>query len=80
MASQREKNREYMLQKILDTARAIMRESGVAALSMHELARRLEIRPPSLYNYFSGLMDIYEGTFSKGNKEGFGKMIFSNGD
>ncbi|MCP4141725.1 MAG: TetR/AcrR family transcriptional regulator [Chloroflexi bacterium] len=66
MASQREKNREYMLQKILDTARAIMRESGVAALSMHELARRLEIRPPSLYNYFSGLMDIYDAVFRLG--------------
>jgi AcrR family transcriptional regulator len=43
-----------------------MREQGVAALSMQELARRLEIRAPSLYNYFSGLMDIYDALFRLG--------------
>jgi len=55
-----------MTETILDTARAIMRENGVAALSMHEMARRLEIRPPSLYNYFAGLMDIYDAVFRLG--------------
>ncbi len=33
---------------------------------MHELARRLEMRTPSLYNYFSGLMDIYDALFRLG--------------
>lgn len=66
MSSLREQNRKQMTQTILDTARNIMRENGVAALSMHELARRLEIRPPSLYNYFSGLMDIYDAVFRLG--------------
>ncbi len=66
MSSLREENRKQMTQTILDTARAIMRENGVAALSMHELARRLEIRPPSLYNYFAGLMDIYDAVFRSG--------------
>jgi AcrR family transcriptional regulator len=66
MSSLREQNRKQMTQTILNTARAIMRENGVAALSMHELARRLEIRPPSLYNYFSGLMDIYDAVFRLG--------------
>ncbi|MEW5873148.1 MAG: TetR/AcrR family transcriptional regulator [Chloroflexota bacterium] len=61
-----QRNRERMTQSILDTARTIMREHGVAALSMHELARRLEMRPPSLYNYFSGLMDIYDALFRLG--------------
>jgi AcrR family transcriptional regulator len=55
-----------MIQTILDTARDIMREDGVAALTVHELARRLEIRPPSLYNYFSGLMEIYDALFRLG--------------
>jgi AcrR family transcriptional regulator len=55
-----------MVQSILDHAREIMRENGAAALSMHELARRLEIQPPSLYNYFSGLMDIYDALFQLG--------------
>jgi len=65
-SSRRQRNRERMLRTILDTARDIMREEGVAALSMHELARRLEIRPPSLYNYYAGLMDIYDALFRLG--------------
>lgn len=62
----RQHNRERTIQTILDTARAIMRADGVAALSMQELARRLEMRAPSLYNYFSGLMDIYDALFRLG--------------
>jgi AcrR family transcriptional regulator len=55
-----------MVQTILDTARAIMREQGVAALSMQELARRLDLRAPSLYNYFSSKIDIYDTLFRLG--------------
>ncbi len=62
----RQRNRERMIQEILDTAREIMRENGAASLTMNELARRLEIKPPSLYNYFSGLMDIYDALFRLG--------------
>lgn len=64
--SRRQRYREDTIQTILDTAREIMREQGVAALSMHEIARRVEMRPPSLYNYFSGLMDIYDTLFRFG--------------
>ena len=46
-----QRNREAAAQAILDAARAIMREEGVAALSMQELARRVDMRAPSLYNY-----------------------------
>jgi AcrR family transcriptional regulator len=66
MSPRRRRNRERTIQTILDTARAIMRENGAAALTMNELARRLEMRPPSLYNYFSGLMDIYDTLFRLG--------------
>ena len=62
----RQLNHERMLQEILQTARGIMREKGVAALSMQELARRMGMRAPSLYNYFSGLMDIYDALFRLG--------------
>lgn len=64
--SRRQRNRQRMIEEILDTARAIMREDGVAALSMHELARRLNIQPPSLYNYFSSLLEIYDNLFKLG--------------
>ncbi len=62
----RQRNHEATLQSILEAARAIMREEGVAALSMHELARRMEMRPPSLYYYFSGKMEIYDVLFRHG--------------
>ena len=66
ISPRRQRNRDLMIQTILETARHIMREKGVAALSMHELARRMEMRAPSLYNYFSGLMDIYDALFRLG--------------
>ena len=62
----RQRNREATIQSILDTARAIMREEGVAALSMQELARRMDMRAPSLYNYFSSKMEIYDTLFRQG--------------
>ena len=55
-----------MVQNILDTARAIMREQGVAALSMQELARRMDLRAPSLYHYFSSKMEVYDALFRFG--------------
>lgn len=61
-----QRNREAATQSILEAARAIMREEGVAALSMQELARHMEMRAPSLYNYFSGKMDIYDALFRLG--------------
>ena len=66
LSPRRQRNRERTIQTILETARTIMRENGAAALTMNELARRLEMRPPSLYNYFSGLMDIYDALFRLG--------------
>jgi AcrR family transcriptional regulator len=62
----RRRNREIMIETILDTARAIMREEGVAGLSMQELARRLDMQAPSLYNYFDGKMDLYDALFRLG--------------
>src|SRR5512139_1475217 len=59
-------NREATIRAILDVARAIMREEGVAALSMQELARRMDMRAPSLYNYFSSKMEIYDALFRLG--------------
>lgn len=65
-AGRRQRQHESMAQEILATARAIMREEGTAALSMQELARRLDMRAPSLYNYFSGKNEIYDALFRLG--------------
>ena len=61
-----QRNRAAAAQAILDASRAIMREEGVAALSMQELARRMDMRAPSLYNYFSSKAEIYDTLFRLG--------------
>jgi AcrR family transcriptional regulator len=48
----RARNREEVIHAILDTACAVMRDDGVAALNLHEVARRLGMRAQSLYTYF----------------------------
>jgi AcrR family transcriptional regulator len=62
----RKNKREAMTARILNAARQIMREDGAAALSMHELARRLDLRAPSLYNYYQSKMDIYDSLYRLG--------------
>lgn len=64
-----QQKRKAMLSRILGTAREIMREEGVAALSMQELARRMNMRAPSLYNYFSSKSEIYDALFQLGQRK-----------
>jgi AcrR family transcriptional regulator len=66
LSPRRQRNHDAMVDSILETSRAIMREQGVAALSMQELARRLDMRAPSLYHYFGSKMDIYDALFRMG--------------
>jgi AcrR family transcriptional regulator len=62
----RQRNREEMIQGILDVAREVMREDGVAALNLNEVARRIGMRTPSLYTYFPNKMAIYDALFMRG--------------
>ena len=62
----RQRNREEMMAAILDAARAVMREEGVAALNLHEVARRVGLRTPSLYEYFPGKMALYDALYRFG--------------
>ena len=66
LSPRRQRNYDAMKQSILDAAREIMRADGVAALTMQELARKVEIRPPSLYHYFASKMEIYDTLFRYG--------------
>ena len=65
-AQRRQRNRQEMIQAILEAARAVMREEGVAALNLHEVARRVQLRTPSLYTYFSGKMALYDALYQLG--------------
>jgi AcrR family transcriptional regulator len=62
----RQRNREEVRQAILDAARAVMREQGVAALSLREVARRVRMQAPSLYAYFPSKAALYDALFLMG--------------
>ncbi len=64
----RQRNHQEMIGLILDAARAVMREQGVAALNLQEVARRVGMRAPSLYNYFPSKLALYEALFTLGMK------------
>jgi AcrR family transcriptional regulator len=59
----RQRNREEVRSAIVETARAVMREQGVAALSLREVARRVHMQAPSLYAYFPSKMALYDALF-----------------
>ncbi len=65
-AERRQRNREEVQQAILAAARAVMREQGVAALSLREVARRVHMQAPSLYAYFPSKMALYDALFLLG--------------
>src|SRR5512135_3414148 len=51
--------------QILAAAWEIAAESGLAAVSLHEVARRVGIRQPSLYGYVSSKLDLYDAMFAQ---------------
>lgn len=65
-AERRQRNRQEMLDAILENARAIMREEGVAALSLRELARRLRFTVQALYKYYPSKTALYDALFLEG--------------
>ncbi len=64
--TRREIRRRETTQAILDVSRQIMREEGAAALNLNEVARRLGLKTPSLYEYFPSKHAIYDALFRLG--------------
>lgn len=64
----RARNREEMTTAIVETARDVMREQGVASLNLNEIARRLGMQPPSLYEYFPNKMALYDALYGVGTR------------
>lgn len=65
-ADRRRHNREEVINAILETSRAIIREHGAAGLNLNEVARQLKMKTPSLYEYFPSKMAIYDALFRRG--------------
>jgi AcrR family transcriptional regulator len=62
----RQRRRLETIEEVLDVAAEVMAEQGVAGLSIGEVARRMGIRPPSLYGYFDSKHALYDGLFARG--------------
>ncbi len=62
----RQRRRLETIEEVLDHAAQIMAEEGVAGLSLGEIARRMGIRPPSLYVYFPSKHALYDALFARG--------------
>jgi AcrR family transcriptional regulator len=67
-ADRRLRRRQETIDEILAIAEALMSEVGVNGLSLSEVARRLGVKPPSIYKYFDSLMGIYNALFERGQR------------
>lgn len=65
----RARRRTETIEEILRLALEIMAEVGAGGLTYAELARRLGVRPPSLYRYFDSVLAIYDELFRRGQRE-----------
>jgi AcrR family transcriptional regulator len=65
----RARRRQETIAEILAIAEDVITEEGVNGLSLSEVARRLGVKPPSIYKYFDSLMAIYDALFEQGQRE-----------
>ena len=64
----RARRRQETIEEILVIAEEVMSEVGVNGLSLAEVARRLGVKPPSIYKYFDSLLAIYDALFERGQR------------
>ena len=62
----RQRRRQETISEVHDVALQVMAQQGVAGLSLGEVARRMGIRPPSLYVYFDSKNALYDAIFARG--------------
>jgi AcrR family transcriptional regulator len=55
--------------EILETAWEMVRDDGVAALSLRALARAVGMEPQSVYTYFESKHAVYDAMFADGNRK-----------
>lgn len=64
----RTRRRQETIEEILTIADDVLAEEGVNGLSLSEVARRLGVKPPSIYKYFDSLLAIYDALFERGQR------------
>jgi AcrR family transcriptional regulator len=68
MRDRRAERREATRAEIVAAAWEVVAEKGVAALSLRDVAERVGMRPPSLYEYFDSKNAIYDALFADGQR------------
>jgi AcrR family transcriptional regulator len=63
-----QQRREERTAEIVAAAWSLAAEEGVAAISLHGLARKVGMRQPSLYSYFESKHALYDAMFADGNR------------
>lgn len=76
----RQRRRQETIEEALDLAVEIMEEQGVGGLSLGEVARRMGIRPPSLYVYFPSKNAMYDALFTRGARSILAEVRRVEGD
>jgi AcrR family transcriptional regulator len=54
--------------EIVEASWEMVREQGLASLSMRDLGARVGMRAQSIYSYFDSKLDIYDAMFLEGNR------------
>jgi AcrR family transcriptional regulator len=67
-ADPRPARRRARFDNILATAWSVAAEQGLAAVSLHEVARRVGLRQPSLYAYIDSKAALYDAMFGQAAK------------
>lgn len=65
----RAERREATRGEILEAAWELARAQGLAGLSLRDVARKIGMRPPSLYWYFESKHAIYDAMFAEANRQ-----------
>jgi AcrR family transcriptional regulator len=63
------RRRELKTASIVSEAWELARRHGVGSVSLHELARAVGMRQPSLYEYFGSKNALYDAMFADGNRQ-----------
>jgi AcrR family transcriptional regulator len=69
MRDRRAERREATTAEILEAAQVLMREHGVAGLSLRDLGQKVGMRAQSLYSYFDSKDAIYDALFADGCRQ-----------
>ena len=69
MRDRKAERREATRAEILEAAGELIREHGVAGLSLRDLGQKVGMRAQSLYSYFESKEAIYYALFGQGCRE-----------